>query len=172
MTALADNQSFANQLPLKMKIITHDELVERAILWLSGTKKCLVVAAEIRTLNQETPDAIGFKADVSYLVECKVSRADFLADHKKIVRGNPKYGLGNYRYYMCPPGTIQESDLPEKWGLAWVYPKRIRIILEVDKWDNSLKYESSIIGERRILYSLMRRAIIRGHAPKIWRGGE
>ncbi len=162
----------SDQVELLNIISTHSELVERAVWWLSRTKRCLVVAAEIGTLNQETPDAIGFTANVSYLVECKTSKADFLADGKKITRQRPKYGLGNYRYYMCPPGIIQEADLLEKWGLLWVYPQQIRIMREVDKWNNPCLNESFINGERRILYSLMRRAIIRGHAPKIWRGGE
>ncbi len=149
----------------------HDELVERAVRWLASTKRCLIVAAEITTPNQETPDAIGFRSDVSYLVECKTSRVDFLADSKKVTRRHPQYGLGTYRYYLCPPEIILESDLPKNWGLLWVYPRQIRIVREVDRWSDKHPNESSIIGERRILYSLMRRAIIRGHAPKVWRGG-
>ncbi len=166
MTTLADYHQ------LSIKDLTHSELIEMAIKWLANTKRCLVVAAEIGTLNHETPDAIGFRADVSYLVECKTSKADFLADGKKITRQHPKYGLGNYRYYMCPPKIIQEFDLPDKWGLLWAYYQQIRIVREVDKWNERLINESLMNGERRILYSLMRRAIIRGHAPKIWRGGE
>ncbi len=25
--------------------------------------------------------------------------------------------LGNYRYYLCPEGVIDESEIPDKWGL-------------------------------------------------------
>lgn len=169
---LVDNQLFSDQLPLRMKIFRHSELVERAARWLVSAKKCLIIASEIVTINHETPDAIGFTSSVSYLVECKTNRSDFISDGKKMFRKNPELGLGFYRYYMCPPGIIQIDDLPEKWGLLWVYPKQIRIIHEVDHWKNPQRHESFIMGERRILYSLMRRAIIRDHAPKIWRGGE
>ncbi|EEO7295542.1 hypothetical protein G6599_004807, partial [Salmonella enterica] len=50
--------------------------------------------------------------------EVKVSRSDFLRDKHKPHR--QRGGLGDYRYYMCPEGIINISDLPDRWGLLWV----------------------------------------------------
>ena len=52
------------------------------------------------------------------LVECKTSRADFLADQAKPHR--QAGGVGNWRYYMAPEGIISVHELPDKWGLVEV----------------------------------------------------
>ena len=56
--------------------------------------------------------------DGTVLVECKVSRSDFLADKAKPHRHVG--GIGNWRYYMAPEGLISPNELPEKWGLVEV----------------------------------------------------
>lgn len=103
--------------------MTHADLVKIAERWLRNSRGCSAVLTELVTLESETPDAIGFGAGVSQLVECKTSRSDFLADAKKHFRQHPWLGVGTFRTYLCPEGIIQPKDLPEKWGLVWVNAK-------------------------------------------------
>ncbi|GBQ90079.1 hypothetical protein GCM10007866_16160 [Gluconobacter albidus] len=74
-------------------------------------------------MRGESPDAIGYRvSDMinggSTIVECKVSRSDFLADRKKPHRQTG--GMGKWRYFMCPEGLISPDELPDKWGLLHV----------------------------------------------------
>jgi hypothetical protein len=107
--------------------MTHAELVIRAVSWLKGMG-CPIVFYEMVTLQSEEPDAIGWRnsAGDSYLVECKASRADFLADRKKPHRHMP--ALGQFRYFMCPPGMIKPDELPDCWGLLYCHPKTVEIV--------------------------------------------
>lgn len=109
---------------------THRELCEIAERWLLGTAKCRVAIAEPNCIaTYEQPDAIGFKASGSILVEAKTSRADFRADANKPFRVTPTEGMGNERFYICEPGIISVEDLPEKWGLLHVTTGgRVKII--------------------------------------------
>jgi len=111
-----------------VKVHTHADLCALAVRWLkrpqsAGGHGCLVAISEARPEgNGECPDAIGFRAgwnDGSVLVECKVSRSDFLADKSKPHR-QPGCGMGTWRYYMAPAGLLKVSDLPERWGLLEV----------------------------------------------------
>ena len=68
------------------EVMTHGQLVERAVRWLRSYR-CGVVLSEQACVSGEMPDAIGWKrANHSVLVECKVTRADFLADRGKPFR--------------------------------------------------------------------------------------
>jgi len=109
----------------------HDELVDRACRWLKGTCGCTVSAGELRafTGSGEIPDAIGWRAEYSILVECKTSRSDFFADRDKIFRIESALGVGDYRFYLCPPGVIEPSELPENWGLLYAEESRIRKVV-------------------------------------------
>lgn len=110
---------------------SHGDLCLLAVKWLKrsqsqGGHGCKIAFSECQSgLSGEIPDAIGFRwnqGDCSIVVEVKVSRADFLADHKKPHRSETA-GMGNWRYYLCPEGMIKQEDLPEKWGLLWVTPR-------------------------------------------------
>lgn len=117
--------------------LTHSELCKLAVGWLKrpnsrGGHGCKVAIDECRTgWSGETPDAIGYTCtglennimDGTVLVECKVSRADFLADRAKPHRKDV-LGVGNWRYYMAPEGLIKPEELPEKWGLIEVNSRR------------------------------------------------
>jgi hypothetical protein len=108
--------------------VNHKALSDLAVKWLRRPNSakghgCIVSASELRSgWDGEIPDAVGFRLDSnsvsSVVVEAKASRSDFLADKKKPHRGTG--GIGNYRYFICPEGVINKSDLPEKWGLIWV----------------------------------------------------
>jgi hypothetical protein len=117
--------------------ITHDELIELGRKWLIkpynsaasyGHSSCSVILTEICTATRsgEQPDALGFCSDKSILIECKTSRADFLADRNKPFRIVPETGVGCQRWYMAPQGLIKENEVPSKWGLLEVtHSKRI-----------------------------------------------
>lgn len=77
----------------------------------------------------ERVDAILFNSTSSFLIETKISRADFKADAKKSFRQNG--GVGRYRYYACPEGLIKPEELPEKWGLIYVRPNNQRSLMPV-----------------------------------------
>lgn len=104
---------------------THSELCDMAERWLKR-QGCPITAKEPTDVwGKESPDAIGWKYYGSHIVECKLTRSDFLSDKKKEFRIEPDLGMGRYRYYLAPDGVINESDLPKNWGLLIVKNKRI-----------------------------------------------
>lgn len=108
--------------------MSHDSLSKLACKWLLRTYSqrgpgCKCALTEVGAASKgEVADAWGYNLTYKYsvLVEVKVSRSDFLADKNKPHRNGEVLGMGNYRYYMCPEGLIDESDIPHGWGLLWV----------------------------------------------------
>ncbi len=97
--------------------MTHAQLVEKAVRWLRAYR-CGLVLSEQASVSGEMPDAVGWKrACHSVLVECKITRADFLADRLKPFRQKPEKGVGSERFYLTPPGLIKTGELPAGWGL-------------------------------------------------------
>lgn len=110
---------------------SHRELVRRAGAWLRNRKNCGVVMEELATQNNETPDALGFYgAGGSILIECKTSRADYLADKIKIFRRCEEIGMGDARYFATPKGLLKPDELPEGWGLLEIGEHQIREVKE------------------------------------------
>lgn len=135
--------------------MTHAELVERATRWLRNTKKHSIVLAEIASWCEQ-PDVIGWTSrGHCTLLECKTSRADFMADAKKPFRRNPETGLGMRRWYICPPHTLRISELPPKWGLAEVHGRSVRVLVEPERFSTN---ERMLQVEKRLLISACRRA--------------
>lgn len=81
-----------------------------------------IVLSEIKCFNTsgEIVDALGFKSQISTLVECKASRADFLVDKNKHFRKESHKGVGQQRYYLCEPDIIKPEDLPAKCGKLFI----------------------------------------------------
>jgi hypothetical protein len=102
-----------------MSEIAHARLVLAAARWLKRAGYPIVVT-EMATSYQEVPDAIGLGAGGSTLIECKISRADFLSDSKKFFRVCPSSGMGAKRYYLCPANLIASDEVPEGWGLIYL----------------------------------------------------
>jgi len=130
--------------------LTHKELVKATARWLENNYrsplKCSIVIAELKTANSETPDVIGFRYGNSILVECKVSRADFLSDKKKHFRQEPSQGMGDKRYYIAPKGKIKPHELPDKWGLFEIYDSGIiKMIKEAELFDEVDKHSEIIV---------------------------
>src|SRR5579863_4308633 len=103
---------------IEEKKMTHASLVALGVRWLSCQSSA--VFYEFAASAKENPDIIAWSAGLSTLIECKATRSDFLGDSKKTVRRNPRRGMGQRRYYLCPAGVIKVEELPKKWGLLWV----------------------------------------------------
>ena len=105
------------------------------------------------------PDAIGWKkACHSVLVECKVSRADFLADREKPFRQKPESGVGCERFYLAPKGLIRLEELRSGWGLLEVCGR------EIERAKSSAKNLRTAIGfgyEMNLLLASLRRVEVR-----------
>jgi len=148
---------------------THDDLVRIAERWLArspgyhagkdGRGQCNFVLTEAGCwMSAETPDAIGWYGGWTFLVECKATRSDFLADAKKSFRQTPEHGVGDFRYYLTTDESIiAESDVPEKWGLLHLTPRgRVLVIKHAEPHkEKSLHAENELViaALRRIIYS-------------------
>ncbi len=98
-----------------------------AVAWLRRYR-CGVVLSEQACVSGEMPDAIGWKkACRSVLVECKVTRSDFLVDRAKPWRRQPETGVGSERYYLAPQGMIECEELPGGWGLLEICGREIEM---------------------------------------------
>lgn len=157
--------------------LTHDDLVQRAERWLTRQGCSIVIRDPFRTVMiREQPDAIGWQnaRNVSLLIECKVSRADFWADRQKPFRANPAEGVGSWRFYLTPEGVIQPDDLPAGWGLLWATPRRIRAIHGIPRgnchWATDAPFVANKGAENQMLVSALRRLALRGHLPAIYDG--
>ena len=153
--------------------MTHNELVRRAEKWLKSINCGVVFRDAFRAYTEsgEQPDAIGWRSNVSILIECKTSRADFLADKNKVFRRTPGLGMGDWRFYLCPPGIIQVGDLPKGWGLLYATPKTIQKIHGVPsnaRWINEKPFIARKESEVEMMYSALRRMTIRGHIDAIY----
>jgi len=130
-------------------MITHAIGVSMAAGWLK--KKYPIVITELNHGGSEQADALAFNSGESCMVEVKISRSDFLADAKKWFRLYSDKGVGTYRYYLCPEGLIQTTDLPLNYGLLWVVGQRIRVMRKAEALFKESRTEISI------LVSLIRR---------------
>lgn len=114
--------------------MNHQELVHRATKWLRS-RKCNVVLAEPTAVSGlEIPDAIGWSpsgatTNTSVLVECKVSRSDFLQDRKKGTRTSASdKQLGNERWFMTTRRLLDPEEIPEGWGLVEVTEQKAFVV--------------------------------------------
>lgn len=129
---------------MKTTPITHEALRKRAIKWLTG-KGCGVVLSEIVALGSEIPDAIGWKyGSQSHLIECKVSRADFFANADKCHMRTDS-GVGQYRYFMTPPGLLRPDELPDGWGLLEVQDSYVRLVQTPTRREPNREHETVML---------------------------
>ena len=83
--------------------------------------RCGIILSEQYCASGEVPDVIGWKGSCqSVLVECKVSRSDFLADANKPFRLKPEEGLGSRRFYMAAGRLDCARRIAEALGTAGV----------------------------------------------------
>lgn len=160
--------------------MTHKDLVNIAYKWVLKNGSCGVAFRELNTIacNREYPDVIGFGSWTSVVIECKISRADFLSDKKKAFREKPHLGMGDYRYYCCVNGLIKKEELPEGWGLIYVNEKGRATcvhkagIEKKNKYGHPVKilyqHKKNIRAEHQLMYSALRRLEIRGRIEEIY----
>jgi hypothetical protein len=138
--------------------MTHAQLVLRAVAWLRSYR-CGVVLSEQACASGEMPDAIGWKrASHSVLVECKNSRADFLADRGKPFRQRPETGVGCERFYLAPAGMIGVDELPPGWGLLECRERKIEVTMRSAK---NFRTSAGFNYEMNLLLASLRRVEIR-----------
>ena len=138
--------------------MTHSRLIDEAVRWLR-TYRCGIVLSEQSCSSGETPDAIGWKRrNHSVVVECKISRADFLADAAKPWRTNPECALGCERFYLAPAGMIVCEELPAGWGLLEI---RGREVSMAHKSKKSLRGAEGLANEMNLLLVSLLRVEVR-----------
>jgi hypothetical protein len=141
--------------------MTHSALVELAVRWLRTSYRCGIILSEQACCTGEVPDVIGWKGRCrSVLVECKISRADFLADRGKPWRLDPQGALGCERFYMAPAGLIATAELPPGWGLLEVRGRKVEIAVACNK-RKSLRTPEGLLNEMNLLLASLRRVEIR-----------
>jgi len=131
----------------------HSELVDRAVWWLRGTRRCPVVMRECgATCGNEIPDAIGWTSrGVSIVVECKSSVQDCYADRLKPCERSGSR-CGEFRYVMTDcPGITLDRLIPG-WGL-------LRVGARIRRERESDMFQRSHLSEIRLLVAEMRRCV-------------
>lgn len=116
-----------------MTTFTHDRLCKLAVAWLNGKGGNPILYGKATCI--EIPDAIGWcrhwQMRGSVVVECKVSRADFLRDRHKPCKKDGRPTMGEYRYYLAPPDVIELSHIDAYYpdhGLLAPSGRGLRII--------------------------------------------
>jgi hypothetical protein len=141
-----------------MNTMTHAQLVEKAVRWLRSYR-CGVVLSEQACVSGEMPDAIGWKqACHSVLVECKVTRADFLADRAKPFRQKAEKGVGSERFYLTPPALVKAEELACSWGLLELQRGRVEMVQASAK---NLRTATGFRYEMNLLLASLRRVEVR-----------
>ncbi|HVP50366.1 MAG TPA: hypothetical protein VMT56_04000 [Candidatus Bathyarchaeia archaeon] len=138
----------------------HKQLVDRAVAWLRRHYKCGIVLSEQYCATGEIPDVIAWKGFCkSVLVECKVSRADFLVDADKRFRRKPEEGMGCQRFYLAPAGMIRAEELPKYWGLLETRGRDVRMVVKPGRVD--LRAQAGMMKEMNLLLASLRRVEVR-----------
>ena len=140
--------------------MTHAQLVRLAEQWLRRRYRCGIVLSEQSCASGETPDVIGWKNSCrSVLIECKVSRADFLADREKPWRKNPETGMGCERFYLIPHRLVERHELPKHWGLLEYQGREITVAVKASR--QSQRTAAGFMWEMNLLLASLRRVEVR-----------
>ncbi|MEG3640646.1 hypothetical protein [Magnetococcus sp. PR-3] len=140
--------------------MTHEDLVLYAKRYLLKKKRIHVVITEQFIITTEKPDAMGYTTGQTYLIECKATRSDFLADAKKKFRQEPELGMGSYRFYLCPAGLIQKHELPDGWGLLWVEDNgRIKTLKANGNMSAPFQNRKNTSAEHQLLLAYTKRLV-------------
>jgi hypothetical protein len=140
--------------------MTHQQLVYLAEQWLRRRYRCGIVLSEQSCASGEMPDVIGWKNSCrSVLIECKISRSDFLADREKPFRKNPESGMGCERFYLAPQGMIKGNELPRAWGLLECKGREITVAVKARR--QTQRTEIGLMWELNLLLASLRRVEVR-----------
>ena len=140
--------------------MTHQQLIDLAEQWLRRRYRCGIVLSEQSCASGEVPDVIGWKNSCrSVLIECKVSRSDFLADCEKPFRRKPEIGMGCERFYLAPQGMIRSDELPRAWGLLECKRREITVAVKASRTNQ--RTEIGLMWEMNLLLASLRRVEVR-----------
>jgi hypothetical protein len=92
------------------------------------------------------------------IVECKLSRADFLCDREKQWRIDPEIALGCERHYLAPLGLLRPEELPDGWGLLEMQARKIVVSRKSKK---NLRRPGGFMNEMNLLLASLRRVEVR-----------
>lgn len=138
--------------------ITHKKLELIGASWLTETGRlwtCKRVAIEPNGLGPEKPDVIGYSFGSVHVIECKTSRADFLRDSHKVWRDTVP-PMGSHRWWLCPEGLIELSDILPEEGLLWLDESgKITVVRKAESRDDASR---NYPGELAILYGMINKA--------------
>ena len=138
--------------------MTHAQLVDMAVKWLRSYG-CGVVLSEQACASGEMPDAIGLKRPChSVVVECKITRGDFLADRSKPFREKPEIGVGCERFYLAPVGLIRPEELLAGWGLLESRGRKVEVVHASEK---NMRGGKGFRYEMNLLLASLRRVEVR-----------
>ncbi len=139
--------------------MTHEHLVCLAEKWLRQ-HGCRIVLSEQTAQSGEVPDAIGWTEKChSILIECKISRADFLADHQKRARKEQAHAMGCERLYLTPARLLRLDELPAGWGLLEAHRDTVEIASR-PRVRSQRRYEG-LLAEMTLLVASLRRVEVR-----------
>ncbi len=116
----------------------HAQLVTRAADWLRLRYGCGIVLSEQYCVTGEVPDVIAWrKPHVNRCWwDCKVSRADFLADANKAFRLKPeKTDWEASASTWRPQAMIAAAELPKYWGLLECKGREVKLVVKPGKVD-------------------------------------
>lgn len=151
--------------------LTHKQLVQIGYKW--ALKRCGFAFRELKTAHDEIPDVLGFNSRGTFLLEAKTSRADFLADKKKVFRIFSERGIGDWRFFIVPKGLVKIEELPENWGLIEVNEKGSAITTFNPFGNGNIYYrwkrcKKNIDAEYTFMYSALRRLHLRKRIDEIY----
>jgi hypothetical protein len=139
--------------------MTHAQLVKLAELWLRRYG-CHIVLTEQTADSGEVPDAIGWKGkNRSIVLECKVSRSDFLADRHKAARREDDRSMGCEKYYLVPRGLLRPDELVPGWGLLEASRSQVTMTLKAPA--RSQRGMAGVLAEMELLLASLRRVEVR-----------
>lgn len=143
----------------------HKALVRRAEKWLKrqGWKIVIRDCFKAYVYTGEQPDVIAWRDGVSIVIECKTSRADYLAYKKKFFRVED-CGMGDWRFFFCPDGLVLPGELPSGWGLLYATDKAVKKICGWPgntQWHNDKPFTGNKFCEVQFLTSVVRRFAVR-----------
>jgi len=127
--------------------LTHKQLCDIGKSWLINAKGCNPVFVERGSARlREIPDVIGWDGNTCYVIECKISMSDYLADYKKPHRY--ENGLGEYRYYLVAREVFEKVEKPENgWGLVLATENDINTYARQASKCDSRSFPRNLTGE-------------------------
>lgn len=119
--------------------LTHKQLIEHVERYCYANQFSRVLTQPSPAYTGESPDVIAFRrAGVSWLFECKASRADFMADLDKPFRiATRREGMGKCRVYVSEPRILDQRDVIDSapgWGLAHIINEQVQIVRDPQMW--------------------------------------